>query len=331
MKTIKYFLAIAILVSVTSCVDRMNENLKPAASGSPGDVVVVMSENHWASAAGDTLLNTLTEPVEALPSLEPMFNVIHVTQSNFGPSFKSQRNIIVTEIGRKYENARILVQKEPWAKKQLVITIQAPSNIDFANLIDTSRNKLVSLINSYEDTRLAETYSKSPDAETEKILRNRMNVALSVPSAYKLDVNEDNFFWLSQEYRDIIQGILLYSYDYTSEDQLTTKSLIDKRNEVLKKYVPGEIPGSYMITEKLLPPSHYTYESDGVYTAEIRGLWKMENGLAMGGPFVSFTRIDQKNKKIVTAEGFVYAPAHKKREYLRQVEAIASSLRFVEK
>ena len=46
----------------------------------------------------------------------------------------------------------------------------------------------------------------------------------------------------------------------------------------------------------------------------------------MGGPFVSITRIDELNKKIITVEGFVFAPSYNKRNPLRQMDAMVYSL-----
>ncbi len=49
----------------------------------------------------------------------------------------------------------------------------------------------------------------------------------------------------------------------------------------------------------------------------------------MGGPFISLSTFDKERNRIVTVEGFVYAPKFDKRNYLRQVEAILYTLDFV--
>ena len=59
---------------------------------------------------------------------------------------------------------------------------------------------------------------------------------------------------------------------------------------------------------------------EGQKAFEVRGLWEMRNG-ALGGPFVSLTRIDSINNKLIVAEGFVYSPSTDKRDLLRTVEA----------
>ena len=63
------------------------------------------------------------------------------------------------------------------------------------------------------------------------------------------------------------------------------------------------------------------------YTMEARGLWRMK-GDFMGGPFVSHTRLDQKNQRIITAEIFVYSPDKMKRNLVRQMEASLYTLKL---
>jgi hypothetical protein len=45
-------------------------------------------------------------------------------------------------------------------------------------------------------------------------------------------------------------------------------------------------------------------------------------GEAMGGPYVSHTRVDEINQRVISAEVFIYASGQKKRNALRQAEAI---------
>jgi hypothetical protein len=84
-----------------------------------------------------------------------------------------------------------------------------------------------------------------------------------------------------------------------------------------------------MTTELEVFPQYRSLNLNGTYTAELRGLWKVE-GDFMGGPFISISQIDEKRNRIVTVEGYVYAPKFNKREYIRQLEAILYSLEFTE-
>ena len=48
----------------------------------------------------------------------------------------------------------------------------------------------------------------------------------------------------------------------------------------------------------------------------------------MGGPFVSHTRLDEVNQRVITAEIFVFAPEKKKRNTLRRLESSLYTLRL---
>jgi len=104
------------------------------------------------------------------------------------------------------------------------------------------------------------------------------------------------------------------------------------RNAVLGQIVSAQVEGSHMGTEyKHFPPVSRQVAAlrdsvGGFYAIETRGLWKILDGEAMGGPFVSLTRLDQVNGRVVTAEAFLFAAGQKKRNAMRQMEAILYSL-----
>ena len=152
----KIILLACSIAVINSCTTSDTESLKPLPAGAPGDLVIVMNESYWVSAPGDTLLNIVAAPYEALPKPEPMFNVIHVTHRGFGKTIKQQRNIIVTKIGKDQSEAKILIKKGLWAKTQLLISIMAPTREEFVTLVDSNREKIIALLNDTERQRLME-------------------------------------------------------------------------------------------------------------------------------------------------------------------------------
>jgi hypothetical protein len=46
----------------------------------------------------------------------------------------------------------------------------------------------------------------------------------------------------------------------------------------------------------------------------------------MGGPYINLSVLDASKNRVITLDGFVYAPKYNKRNYLRQVEAMMYSL-----
>lgn len=128
------------------------------------------------------------------------------------------------------------------------------------------------------------------------------------------------------------RDIVIYSYPYTDVNALQSQSLNEKRDAVLSRIVKGSVDGAYMGTEyKVMPPQRRTVMiNDSTSATEIRGLWKILQGEAMGGPYVSHTRLDHVNARIITAETFLYAAGQKKRTALRQAEAILYTLQLPE-
>ena len=53
----------------------------------------------------------------------------------------------------------------------------------------------------------------------------------------------------------------------------------------------------------------------------MRGLWKTNN-LTMGGPFLSYTFVDEGTGMLYYIEGFTYSPSKKQREIMRELEVI---------
>jgi len=68
----------------------------------------------------------------------------------------------------------------------------------------------------------------------------------------------------------------------------------------------------------------YDLKINGQDFVEIRGLWELNKGY-MGGPFLSHSTLDKVTNEIVTVEAYVYNPNNKKRNLMRQMEAIVYS------
>jgi hypothetical protein len=141
-----------------------------------------------------------------------------------------------------------------------------------------------------------------------------------------------DFYWISNQNTTVRQDIVIYSYPYTDKSTFSKDYILAKRDSVMKINLAGEFEGSYMGTEyKYDPPTFKEVLVNKAYSAEIRGLWKIKNGGAMGGPFVSHTRLDEINQRVINIEGFVFAPGEKKANAMRQLEAIIYSAKLPQK
>ncbi len=326
MKRINIFFFI-LLVTAYGCKIKQ-ETMKPKVSGAAGEVLVVAPEALWNSPAGDTLRALFSQEVPYLPQAEPLFNILHVTPGQFDKMFHTHRNILFMKTGSEYKEPRIAVSRDRWATPQMIMEITAPDAISMTRAIAEGGESLVKKINDTERQRIIEYYKHYLATDIRKKIEEKFGISLDIPKGYSLDLDTTNFVWIASETPRTSQGILIYSYPYATDKIFNADSLTDIRDRILKKYVHGQIEGTYMATERLIPPHFRAYEKNGQYYAELRGLWKLENGF-MGGPFVSISTVDKTKGRVVTVEGFVYGPGEKKRELMRQVESILYTLKFL--
>lgn len=317
------------LISLVGC-KQEQDSLLPGVKGAANEIIIVMKSNYWESEPGDAIRQNISELVPGLPSEEPQFNFMYVPHSNFERVYKRQRNIIITKISPEYP-AKIHHQRDTWAKTQIVFTITAPNPEAFIELYTDRADEINNIISNAELKRLQNAHRANPAKDLVARLMRNHEINLTIPKGYQLNIDSSNFIYMLNEYRDIIEGVIVYYYPYTDTNTFTNEYLVQRRDEIGKKYVPGEIDGSYMATEPLYALDAYEYKLNGNrYTKEIRGLWKIVNGKAMGGPFVSITQYDEARQRIVTVEGFVFAPGHNKRNLVRRLEAVLYSLDFPE-
>ena len=82
-----------------------------------------------------------------------------------------------------------------------------------------------------------------------------------------------------------------------------------------------------MGTEDRYDPKTKSINISGVDSKELRELWDMKNDV-MSGPYLMYVLNDKKNKRVIIAEGYLYAPSLDKREYILELEAILKSIQF---
>jgi hypothetical protein len=322
---------IALLAVLTiSCKDDKNR-LMPSITGKAGEVLVVIDQTIWKNEnTGGELRNVLISEHLALPQPEPMFDPLSIHPSGFGSVFKVHRNIILTRIGKGNEE-KIILQNNVWAKPQSVITITAGSEKEFGEFVKKNSDKILNVFIAAEQSRIVNNYKRYEEKGIRKKIEANHNISVVFPKGFQIKTDTTNFMWIVRETPLMEQGVFIYYYDYVDTNTFTQSYLVDKRNLFLEKFVPGKYEDSYMTTtaNEFYQPIYTSYVKNDVYTSELRGLWEME-GAFLGGPFLSLTKLDEKRNRVVTVEGFVYAPKYEKRNYVRELEGILNTFEFTE-
>ena len=297
----------------------------------------------------DLVEAVMAADMPCMPQVEPYFRVTHVPTAQFDDMFKPTRNILFVDINpQKYTQLKAKVSNDYWSTPQALCRIQSPSEEEFVAYWLEHGEEIREWFVNQEIKRQTKFYRASTNKDARAILEEQgydmlipedymviMDTVLGGATTFSLRnpitiAPEVRLLWCCNNKGSMRRDLVVYSYPYTDANTFTYDYLNTKRDNVLSRVVSASVEGSYMGTEyKVMPPvmRAITVQDDEQAT-EIRGLWRILNGEAMGGPYVSHTRLDQVNGRVVTAEAFLYAAGQKKRTALRQAEAILYTLQL---
>ena len=331
MKKVLYFSL--LLLSLVGC-GKSNDRLLTSATGSIYECMVISP-----AAVKEPVCSVMGADMYGLPQMEAYFTVSHVTPAQFDDLFKATRNILFVDINsEKYTQLKVLKSRDKWSKPQAYIRIQAPSEDAFVQYWSEQGEAVREWFVREELARQTAFYRANTNKDARAIL-NQQGYDILIPEDFIVIKNEQmsddtQVLWCCNNKGPMRKDIVIYSFPYTDQNQFSNASIIDTRNAILGQLVTAQVEGSHMGTEfKHFPPLTRSVPAlrdtiGGFYAMETRGLWKILDGEAMGGPFVSLTRLDQVNGRVVTAEAFLFAAGQKKRNALRQIEAILYTLKM---
>ncbi|MBP5377405.1 MAG: DUF4837 family protein [Bacteroidaceae bacterium] len=298
--------------------------LTPTSSGNSYEVMVVADDSVYKGYAGKALQTILDYPLLGLPQAEPQFHKSHITQKSYNKITNIFRNIVRINISREYTKAKMTVEHDVHSTPQLIITVQGPNQVVVSQYITEHTRDITSLITSQEINTMANNLYYEHNVKFAKKVKEMFDCELYIPvDINKMKIGKD-FIWASDDGLSVIQNICIYSLPYVSEKMLTRNPYIALRDKVMAENIPGGHEGSVMRTNHEFVWTKNIRVRDDV-AMEARGLWEMSVE-AMGGPFVSHSRIDTVNSRIIVVEGFVYAPDKMKRTMLRRLEAALYTL-----
>jgi hypothetical protein len=299
-----------------------------SSSGRAGEVLVVCSEKQWKGVLGDSLHSVLMQPVWGLPQIEPMFLLSQVSENYFKDAYKKQRNIILFSIDASLEQERITVNHDVWATPQLLIQVKAKNEQQAAEALSKYEKTIIKYLLNADMKRFQRAQRSNQYFHISNEVGRLFNISIVIPEGFSFAKKDSNFVWLRKDTKEWTQNLMVYTENYTDTNQLKNKHIIRLRDFHTQRNVFGGIDSSYIAVEdKHIPTlSEYVEFKEG-YTIRTVGLWEMVNDF-MGGPFVNMTILDKKNNRIVTLDGFLYAPSDHKRDFLRQLEAILLSVKF---
>lgn len=298
----------------------------PGITGAAFDVLVVGDERLWRDTVGRSLFDLLNTDMPCFPQSEPMFNISFIRENDFSGILKPVRNIVFFEVSDRYTIGKATYLKDRWASPQALVKLTAPDRETFLQFLEDKGEEVVRYLVDAEKKRSLSFFSKYCNPEASQKVKRAVNVNMRVPNHLNRYREEENFIWMTDGSLDMTQNIVVYSYPYYGKEDFRVERLLHKRDSVMKRYIAGPSEGSYMTTEYRCEPACREYiDVNDRYLVEVRGLWRVEGDI-MGGPFVSRSYLDAALGRIVTVEAYLYGPFKKKRNTMRQLEAMIQTL-----
>lgn len=299
-----------------------------SASGTTNEVIVLMEENAWEGSAGRALFKVLNSNVKALPQPEPNFSILQLTPENFTSTFKVARNVIIPEISNIYSYPKLTADIDKYAMGQVIMNIHAPDTTSFVEFVNENKESIVDYFVTKELQRNA-GFLKNQTKEPLSRVKQVFDIDIHLPKGLSNIVEHENFYWATNSASRGRQDFVVYQFPYTSETVFEKDSLIAVRNRVLGEYIKGSFD-SKMTTATIYPPDYKKMEIDGLFRAELRGLWEMTSDM-MGGPFVMQAFVNERTGMVVVVETYVYAPEMDKRNLMRNLESALYTITIPEK
>jgi hypothetical protein len=307
----KTLLITCLFISACTLSDEDRKSLLPYASGSLAEVIVVSDSKSLDSSFKEDINRVFHKRIKGHPPPgEPMFKVLFTDEEFFKGYFRKHQNIFVVLNADKAEGLKDIFdpktidrmvarakaepkalgvrQEDIYAQNQTIFWILAPDKTQMKQKLIDQQEDILALANKHEYRnargKLLGQTSSADDKFFQKSIKTR-GFGIRKPKSYRVAIDNEEFAWLrkSSTTKELEQGLLLFEAPYRNKEDLSTDSLLKFRNAMMKKYIPGEVEGSYMKYSDDFVPIRTDENFKGKYGVEIRGWWDVE-GDFMGGP-----------------------------------------------
>lgn len=345
-----------LFLNFTGCETLVN---KPFAVGQEGEIVIVIDSTNWNGPLGDAIRTYVSPYLGTLPAPEKEFTLrqVSIVSESVLEGLQKQKNVIFVaplmedspeasflksrlaeEAALEIQNGgtTVISKRDLWRTSQQIVYLLGQTPEALIKLLAERGEDIRYSFNVITRERVTQDmFKKGRQPEIETALFNKHTFAVAAQHDYFVAIDTTDFVWLRRTVNsDSWRSIFVYYVDGFNPANLTPEWIYEARERLTETYVRGNLDGYVSIdfrrelnTENIDFLGHFAYET--------RGLWHMVGKEAdgkvveygMGGPFVNYTFYDESSGRLYMIDGMVFAPGYDKREFLRQMEAIAHTFR----
>ncbi len=319
------------------------------ARGEPDEIILVMDSTQWADTVGLGLevKRTFLAAMRGLPQDEPLFNVSKVSPRRLNTTLKSATNMVfVTTLDSRTQDSRALqkyftaqalnqikrdttifmrIRKDEFAKGQNVMFLFGASEEFLAEKIRYNRAQIREFFEGSAKKIVQQKIFNKRESGLERQLKENHGVEMSIPYGWDRAKDLRNFVWFRKLGDQTEQSVFIYYEPYRDRnmfndigafrDRITQTNLRD-----------SEKPSLYIARQEIINVFTERVNFNGNFAVEARSLWRVSDNSG-GGPFLSYTIVDEKQGMIYYIEGYVYSPGTKKKNFIREIEAILGTFK----
>ncbi|PTL34385.1 hypothetical protein C7120_07610 [Prevotella sp. oral taxon 376] len=296
--------ALTTLLLLAACGGR-----KPAehamSSMKPYEVLVV-------GDSADAIADCLGRPCRELPQGEPMYDVVSISPKDFRGSYRLARTVVIYTKGTRHD----------WDIKDNVYT--RPQRVVYAN----KDNILIAeaFIEQFEHQQAVKQLRRKHNPKAGALVKKMFGEDIRIPADMKASKQGKDFLWLSDNGTLATKNLVVMRLrgqcpyyhlgDFLGPAFKAFPEVLQRVDSCLGANIRGEADDMRM----RMNASTVMTRQDKMLDLHFHGLWEMENDI-MGGPF--FARLTNRRDGTMLVElAFVYAPGQKKRNLIRQLEAV---------
>ena len=304
-------LSIVLLLSLAILGGCRIDTTTPAKSstGEPYDVFVICDNASWADRNLAMAVCDLFEAeVPGMKRHEGYFNIIkqadpkRVTDLDYKTA-----NIFRVFIDPTLAGPSTNVIENKYSHPQTMLTVHAPSTAIAAEYIKLSTEALRNVFEEAECQRRVNEVQASFNRDLTTAFEQHTGYKMLIPkNYYKAGTRDKELLWYILDGEKMARYIFAYSYDYTSEWDLTEQGIAMQIDAMLAT-IPGETQFSYMKIDELGPIITDEVTINNRVWYRMRGWWDVYNDY-MGGIYTAYTTLDAETQRITTIIFGVYAP-----------------------
>ena len=347
-------LLLVSLFAFSGCTEEARRRLEPTpiAVGSLNQLAIIVDDELWEGSLGDSINFYFGSAFPILPQPEPLFDLKHFTVeelsseptrrelkaylviSDLSNTNSPTTEMVIDDLGsekvrrsKEDKSYNTNVGRDRWAMDQIVIYLFAHGEMTLKEQLVSKFPAIAKTVqNQYQEQLDATTYLGGNNNIVMNRIREKTGYYLKVPVDFEIVVDQEDVLWLKRESDNATSNVLIQVVPYRSQDQFAKENIIRMRDSLGKALISSTIEGSFMRTNPIdLPVFTQSIQMSNAFAVEARGIWEME-GDFLGGPFLSYLVLDEKNGKLIFLDAFVLAPSERKRNYMLYLEHILKSL-----